>query len=124
MNHCDARGYLVGPRNVIPADARQYAVAGGPLVGCSHVMCSACGALVRNWPGFRFALSPGTPDEYRALYETDDPDTSRCLTRDGGGALFRAYACRCSHTQISSATDLDRGFIEFDSWSCAGHPEA
>lgn len=124
MKYCDARGYLVGPAYTIPTDPRTHALAAGPVVGCNHLKCSVCGAVVRNWPGLRLALTPVTQAEKDALYATPAPDISHYLTREGGGHLFRVYACKCSHTQISSATDLDRGFIEFDSWACAGHPEA
>jgi len=123
MNYCDACGYLVGARLPIPADPREYARPGGPLVGCNHLRCSTCGTVVHHWPGFRFAVSPVTRAEHAELYATQSPDTSRYLTRGGGGEQFRAYACACSHTEIASSTDLDRGFIDFEGWACAGHPE-
>lgn len=124
MKHCDARGYLVGPGYPIPTDPRAHAVAAGPLIGCNHLKCSVCGEVVRNWPGLRLAVAPLAQAEKDELYVTASPDTSRYLTREGGGGLFRVYACKCSNTQVASAVDLDRGFIEFDSWACAGHPEA
>ena len=123
MKYCESRGYLVGAQRLLPTDPRHYAVAGGPLVGCNHIQCSTCGASVRNWPGFRIAAQPITRAEHAELYATRAPESSRYLTRDGGGDQFRVYACQCSHTEIASATDLDRGFIEFDGWACAGHPE-
>jgi hypothetical protein len=123
MNHCHARGYLVGARTEIPEDEHAYARPGEPVIGCNRIECSACGARVRQFCGVRLADTPRSPDEHAALFAIADPAGTRFLTREGGGALFRVYACRCSATETANALDLARGFLDFDWWGCGGHPE-
>lgn len=121
-NVCHRLGYLVDARHEVPDDPRVYRREGGPLVGCNQIVCGLCGARVRQWPGVRLARPPGDRQKHEELYATRDPSASPFLTGEGGGHMFRTYACRCFSTSIVNPVDLYKSFIEFDDWACGGHP--
>ncbi|MEM8932233.1 MAG: hypothetical protein AAGE94_13715 [Acidobacteriota bacterium] len=119
---CHRYGYLVGAGHEIPTDARVHQRPDGPLVGCNQLVCRQCGARVKHWPGFRLQRLPVDRREREALYATTDPGASPFLMRRAAGHLFRTYACRCHCDEIVNPVDLDKGYLEFDGWTCGGHP--
>lgn len=122
MNTCDFDGTLVSADRWLPTAAfdHRFSPAAGPVPGCNHLRCAACGEEVRSiagiaaGPGFvpRFAFGQGV---------TTDLEGTEARAR------ARLYFCRClSHTELST-TDLvvppelaGRGFEP--PWRCAGHP--
>lgn len=94
MKVCNDGGYLVGPDHWIPEEpSDHFGVAYGiRSIGCNHLVCGTCGAVVRH-------TVEGTARRYRCT----------CTTHDELGA-----------TRLD--TSLERDPDPVPSWSCAGHP--
>ena len=120
-NFCQGRGLLTNRRTPIPEDQDDFYGQGRlDLVPCSHLVCGACGEVVRSIDGRtvppQSAVGPiyGVESLRRTdlLHDTDLP--------------VRAYLCRCTAANVVMDT-LVKSLVEDDEgpampWSCAGHP--
>lgn len=124
MTTCARSGYLVDGTSALPTDPTDVHVDGLPVVGCSHLRCHACGAIVRNALGLG-VRSPDAPVDAVALYETADLATSPALQPTV--PTFRLYLCRCRRwleTSQHALDEPDRDLLTDPDmpWSCDGHP--
>jgi hypothetical protein len=127
MNHCSLGGYLVSGRMPLPADPIDYDTELLPRLGCNHLRCRACGAVVRNAEGLRVPDAIAKVD-CAALYELPDLSSSPFLVPASG---FRLYLCRCRNWQQTGHEDAlaDPDTDPFPGrpnvpWLCSGHPLA
>jgi hypothetical protein len=131
LNHCapDA-DLLVPPQRPIPDDAADFVwPTPSPLIGCNHLVCTRCGAKVRNVAGWRLRGDVGAADCARLLAlddwnSTELPDMNALAERDSGE---RSYVCRCNGLAVANPRALHRGGIADDhpapvGWGCGGHP--
>src|SRR4051812_49131224 len=57
LNICFNDGHLVGAQLAIPSDPSDYCWSTrDPVVGCSMLRCTVCGALVKQQPGYSVAV--------------------------------------------------------------------
>lgn len=131
-NVCAYDGWLVGPQRDIPTDAHEYCWLGRtPVIGCSHLRCSVCGATVKQKPGFLIpgALAAFGSPEWRArvdaLYERDDWDALPFVKRE---PTYRLYVCRCGPVEESFERGLSTTSVSGNPdggdpipWTCQGH---
>lgn len=120
MNQCSSDGWVVDDR-AMPIDAVDHDFARVPILGCTNLRCSLCGATVRSIARYNFAVPNPHADVLRALLDAEDPTASPHLTT----APFRLYICRCQyHTEVTQhpLDDLDGGVRVAGTWKCAGHP--
>jgi hypothetical protein len=130
MNHCDEGGWVVDARP-LSDDPADYDVARLPLIGCNHIRCTSCHALVRTIAGWR-PRGMGPADlrafsaEIPALYATADLTTSSRLE---AAKRSRFYLCKCAKYYLNA--DQSYQLIEPASewaisvanmWECDGHP--
>jgi hypothetical protein len=120
-NYCDAGGWVVNGDTVL-FDHYGYDVASLPSRGCSHIWCSLCNAVVRNFPGVKLAVAGRKPD-LGMIYALERPDPAVFKS----GPAERFYFCKCSfHDEWSHSNALDDkdSGMQIYSWRCAGHPYA
>lgn len=121
---CLKQGYLVGLKWPLPTDIKTYHNDPTKIVGCNQLFCRRCQNPVRQWAGYRLGANRLLQmQDYKALYATQDPDTSPYLTKSMSGECFRVYACQCWADEVTAWYDLGVSYIEFDSWACNGHPQ-
>ena len=119
MQYCTT-GWLVGLDYELPSDP---SVANGedtlPIVGCNHIVCDDCGALVKHADG-RSVTSHFAPGNISLLYDSAHPEASSMLQTTATDARSRTYFCRCYWRTVHFGGKLplvvvDRG------WFCMGH---
>ncbi len=124
MNVCDLGGYVVDASVALPTDPIDHDAGSLPVMGCTRIQCSQCGAAVRSVAG-RNLRSEET--DLRQLYEVEDLATSPAVYAI---ATTRLYLCRCRswfEVQGSHALDdpdLEPPYAPNLPWRCAGHPIA
>lgn len=116
--YCVRRGALVSARGYIPTtDWERW--FGGPVIGCSNLVCSRCQAVVRQQPKCKLTRPRVEP---AALYPLADWSGVTKRTSQG-----RLYTCTC-HTHVSmddhpldnEGRDLMASEIP---WACGGHAD-
>lgn len=114
-HQCAGGGFIVGPRQHVPADEHYFQTPDAEfVVGCNRLRCTLCGRPVRQQAGFRDG--PGAPNQARAIYEEQDWTRSPHLIADPNSRL---YACGCS---IIVVTGAQAAAVPNHVWTCAGHP--
>lgn len=123
MKSC-AETWLVALDHELPADPGVAYSGTPPIIGCSHMVCSACGAVVRHADGRSTTSNhPPVADKLRALYESATPESSPLLDGTPLHVDSRTYFCRCDWYAVNLGgarwvDDIDQP------WSCAGHPDS
>jgi len=121
--NCYLGGWLVGPDTPLPDDPKIYfSESDRYLIGCNRIFCKACQQLVRQWPGYELARGPWalSQADHEELFATLDPEQSRLLVKS---KEYRVYVCRCWADSIASDWSLGKSYLNWDYWSCAGHPQ-
>jgi len=125
-NYCSGAGHLVGGERRLPADPSEYYTGGlVTVIGCNHVMCTRCGAVVRQESGV-IPYVDGI-DSLETVYDLDDWSPAlRASAESVEVSRFRFYACRCTaHCEGDfRALDAADDYDPWLPWECAGHPLA
>jgi hypothetical protein len=120
MKYC-AEAILVGLDHELPADPAVAYSGKPPFIGCNHLVCENCGAVVRHADSRSTSSNYSPPrDELERLYESNDPASSPLLE---GGPLHResrAYFCRCDWRAVNVGGELFCDLID-QPWKCGGH---
>jgi hypothetical protein len=120
MKHC-VNALLVGLDHELPSD-RSVAYDGGePEIGCNHIVCRACGAVVRHADS-RGVTSHYPPGEAKLekLYESPDPAASPLFDAAPKHRNSRAYFCKCDWYAVVLGGSIRIDTLE-QRWNCAGH---
>jgi hypothetical protein len=112
--------YLVGLDHELPTDPRLANDGTTPVVGCNHLVCSSCGAVVKHADGRSRGSHYPPGDIESALYESSDPASSPYLDNKAVDAQSRVYFCRCDWADVNIGGVKSIGSIEA-MWSCGGH---
>jgi len=129
-NYCSGYGALVGASREVPARPEEFVWPSleVPTFGCNHLVCSACGAALKNQGGFAHGVDHAA-DLPLQLYDASDWQPfveRRALVRD---ANIRMYVCRCQMHGAAGGTKLDDTYYDDyttpapSTWSCHGHPK-
>lgn len=124
MNLCDLGGYVVDASVALPTDSIDHDAGSLPVMGCTRIQCSQCGAAVRSVAGQNLR-SEGT--ELRQLYALEDLTASPAVY---AVATTRLYLCKCRswfEVEGSHALDdpgLEPAYATNLPWRCGGHPIA
>lgn len=124
MNVCDLGGYVVDANVALPTDPIDHDAGNLPVMGCTRIQCSQCGAAVRNVAG-RNLRSEGT--DLRQLYALEDLTTSPAVY---AAAITRLYLCKCRSwfevegNHALDDPDLEPAYATHLPWRCSGHPIA
>jgi hypothetical protein len=112
---------LVALNYELPADPSVAYDGGDPAVGCNHLRCYECHAIVRH-VAHRGATSHYPPGEetLKALYDASDPAASPLFDSSPRHAESRTYFCKCDWYTVvvgppKHVSRLDQG------WTCQGH---
>jgi hypothetical protein len=116
---CADDGLIVGTAYPI-GDARR-ARAAGEMLGCGHLVCESCGAVVIHVDGVRLVRDMPTGAELHALRALPAADRagSPLFTDAGMAERFRVYSCACFADETLGASPAV--WVEVG-WRCAGHP--
>jgi hypothetical protein len=121
MQYC-VETWLVALSRELPADPGVAYTGNPPIVGCNHVVCDGCGAVVRHVDG-RSPTTSARPveAELQALYASAQPERSPLFYSRPLDAESRVYFCRCNWYGVGMGrakwvNDLDQP------WRCGGHP--
>jgi len=113
LNYCS--GTLVGTGLLLPTDPSAFS-HGFPSVGCNHLSCDDCHAVVDHVDD----CATGS------VYLSPGQDVLGSLVRGPAYEGHRAYFCRCGWMDVSALNARYAGDCERTStinWSCAGHPD-
>jgi len=123
MTYC-ADAVLVGLDHELPSDPAIAYSGRPPVIGCNHLVCSNCGAVVRHADSRSTTRtdSPGTA-VLRELYESATPASSPLLDATPLHRASRAYFCRCDWRAVNLGGTLFLELID-QPWACGGHPPA
>lgn len=121
MKLCDRGGLLVGPQFVVPMDRADYQSTGRtPPVGCNHIACGECGAIIRCFTRTYLQPPEKTKPDYRAIYDAFAVDS---LVK--AWPQTNLYLCHCRREHCDGVDELgqvnDLGWRRYPTWSCAGH---
>ena len=120
MKYC-ANTLLVALDRELPSDPSVAREANGPEIGCNHLVCTQCGAVVRHADSrARTSHYPPSAATLAKLYESSDPAASPLFDAAPKHRDSRTYFCKCDWYSVvlGGAIRVDR--LE-QSWSCAGH---
>ena len=126
-HRCDAGGWVVGAGHAVP-DAPEVFLFDErvAMVGCNHLVCSACGAVVQQRAGVTLASPKFDRSGIVERGEWDQALASGYLVPEDG---WRTYVCRCRGWSEDDRRALGRPahWDEFlnesaPPWRCAGHP--
>lgn len=126
-NRCDAGGWVVGAAYEVPTAPEVFQfderVA---MVGCNHLVCAACGAVVRSRAGVSLASAKFDRSGIVERGEWDEALANKLVTEEDG---WRTYLCRCrgwsedDRRALGRPGDWDEYLNEAaPPWRCAGHP--
>jgi hypothetical protein len=128
MNYCKDGGWLVDTRP-LSDDLSDYDIERLPLLGCNHIRCRECGAVVRTIANWRprnmdLATQRAFLSEMPTLYATPDLTTSPRLDRSN---ILRFYLCKCTYYTENNwhpliEPDREWSISVTDKWHCDGHP--
>lgn len=112
---------LVGLDIELPVGAGLANDGAPPRVGCSRLVCEACGAYVRHADG-RVAPDKLPPSRHvaEALHASTDPASSPHLDGSAVNQRSRAYFCRCGWASVHLGGWRSLGQVDAP-WKCAGH---
>ena len=122
MNVCDLGGYVVAASIALPTDSIDHDAGNLPVMGCTRIQCSQCGAAVRSVAGRNLH---GQQPDLRQLYEVEDLAGSPAVYAI---ATTRLYLCRCrSWFEVEGShalddPDLAPPYALHLPWRCSGHP--
>jgi len=123
MKHC-TEAFLVGLDLELPTDPSVTYSGGSPTVGCNHLVCSSCGAVVRHADSrsikSNYPPSKAVIDE---LYKSSNPEALAILDARPLHRLSRAYFCRCNWAAVDLGGRKSVGSIDAP-WDCGGHATA
>ena len=120
MKYCAAAA-LVGMDEQLPSDPSVAYSGKPPVVGCNHLVCVNCGAVVRH--ADRCSTTTNDPPSVAALeelYDSDDPASSALLDNTPAHRDSRAYFCRCDWRAVNLGGELFLDDID-QPWECGGH---
>ena len=119
MQHCDV-AWLVGLDYELRAD-RSVANTEDtlPIVGCNHIVCDDCGALVKHVDE-RSTTQHFAPGNIAQLYESANPEASPLLRPTAPDGRARTYYCLCYWRTVHFGGKLPLGVVD-RGWYCAGH---
>ena len=120
MKYC-AEAVLVGLDEELPSDPAVAYSGKPPIIGCNHLVCVKCGAVVRHADS-RSTTSNEAPseDELRELYESDDPARSPLLESTPVHRESRTYFCRCDWCAVNLGGEVFLDTVD-QPWECGGH---
>ena len=120
MKYC-THAFLVGLDHELPSDRAVAYSGGSPIIGCNHLVCSDCDAVVRYADG-RVTTSNYPPPRAanEALYDSSDPGSSSGLNAFPAHRRSRAYFCRCNWADVHLGGCKSVGSID-PPWGCGGH---
>lgn len=118
MKYC-TKVLVVGLDDELPSDPSVAYDGTPPFIGCNHLICSGCGAVVRHVDSRSITSNDAPPKaELEGLYESSDPASSPLLDSASIYKNTRAYFCRCNW----AATEIVRFVASLDApWKCGGH---
>lgn len=124
MKHC-VKAFLVSLERELPADPSIAYEGRPPVIGCNHLVCRKCGAVVRHVDHRSVTGKlPPVADEIRALYESPTPEQSPLLNSAPLHDTSRAYFCRCDWAAVNISGSQRVDDLDHQDWACAGHEPA
>ncbi len=118
MKYC-SKALLVAMDHELPSDPSVAWDGGEPKIGCNHLVCESCGAVVRHADS-RSRTSHHAPPGIAKLYELGDPAASPLFDSAPKHKDSRTYFCKCDWYAVVLGGYIRVEYIE-QSWSCAGH---
>ncbi len=128
MNECRGLGLLVAAKGEVPTDPHAYGNAFASRVGCNHLVCSSCGAVVESFAGWSWNTAGHADFAVVATADLAAGDAGEAA----GGALVRSeegrlYRCKCTVHIEENESPIERyretGTSSVGAkWQCGGHP--
>lgn len=120
MKYC-ADAALVAMDEQLPSDPSVAYSGGSPVIGCNHLVCVNCHAVVRHADSCTTATNEAPSEAaLRELYDSDDPAGSALLESTPAHRNSRAYFCRCDWRAVNLGGELFVDVID-QPWECGGH---
>ncbi len=120
MNYC-VDAVLVGLDHELPSDPSVAYSGGEPAIGCNHLVCRACGAIVRHADSRGVTShSPSPESDLQKLYESSNPAASPLFDSAPKHRDSRTYFCKCDWHAVVLGGVVRVATLE-QRWSCAGH---
>jgi len=129
VNVCRGLGLLVGAAGTVPGDPHAYGNASRPSLGCSHLVCGSCGAVVESFAGWSW--NTGRSADFQSVVKADLAGAAGAAEA-ADGALVRSdtgrlYRCTCLVHIEEREGSIERyresgSSAVGEKWRCGGHP--